>query len=345
VGRQLPAATTKPKASEMAKDMVISTSRVNCYGYRVLTEGINIEQYQKNPVLLYMHNRGVDVLPIGRVENLRFEGDRLIGTPVFDENDPFAKQIADKWERGFLRMCSPSLELIEKSDDPAMLLQGQTRPTVTQSILTEVSIVDIGGNDDALQLLHNGAVLKLSAGQPHELLPLLELSAPKNENVNDNADTSANINTKNSNMKKETLELLGLSENATEQEIHERIKLLKENADKAKQLELSMVEREVDAAIADKRVTADKRDHFIKLGKAVGVDSLRETLALMKPERKPTDVIDQHNNAPQGGQHEQGQLSKLSELTPDAAEKLKAENPKEYARLYKAETGVELAEV
>jgi hypothetical protein len=242
-------------------------------------------------------------------------------------------------------MCSPSLELVEKSDDPAMLLQGQTRTTVTQSVLTEVSIVDIGGNDDALQLLHNGAVLKLSAGQPHELLPLLELSAPKNENVNDNADTSANINTKNSNMKKETLELLGLSENATEQEIHERIKLLKENADKAKQLELSMVEREVDAAIADKRVTADKRDHFIKLGKAVGVDSLRETLALMKPERKPTDVIDQHNDAPQGGQHEQGQLSKLSELTPDAAAKLKEENPKEYARLFKAETGVELAEV
>lgn len=30
-----------------------------------------------------------------------FEGDALKGTPVFDENDPFAKQIADKWENGF----------------------------------------------------------------------------------------------------------------------------------------------------------------------------------------------------------------------------------------------------
>ena len=106
-----------------------------------------------------------------------------------------------------------------------------------------------------------------------------------------------------------------------------------------------MVEREVDAAIADKRITADKRDHFISLGKVAGVDSLRETLALMKPERKPADVIDTTHDAPQGGQHEQGKLSKLSELTPDAAEKLKEENPAEYARLYKAETGVELAEV
>lgn len=329
----------------MAKDMVISTSRVNCYGYRVLTEGIDIEQYQKNPVLLYMHNRGVDVLPIGRVENLRFEGDRLIGTPVFDENDPFAKQVADKWERGFLRMCSPSLELIEKSDDPALLLQGQTRQTVTRSVLTEVSIVDIGGNDDALQLRHNGTLLELSAGQPNELLPLLELSAPKNDTENDNAETSASINKQNSNMKKETLQLLGLAENASEQEIHDSIKLLAEKAANVEKLQLSAIEQAVDTAIAENRCTADKRDHFISLGKAAGVDVLRETLALLKPERKPADVIETKHDAPQGGQHEQCQLSKLSDLTPDAAEKLKKENPAEFARLYKAETGVELAEV
>ena len=193
--------------------MVISTSRVNCYGYRVLTEGIDIEQYQRNPVLLYMHRRGGDILPIGRVENLRLEGDKLIGTPVFDMNDPFAKQIADKWESGFLRMCSPSLELLEKSTDKALLLSGQTRPTVTRCRLQEISIVDIGGNDDALQLFADGKVLTLSAGSDCEHLPLLQLEK-------ETAEQSANINPNKSNMKKETLELLGLGENATEQEIH-----------------------------------------------------------------------------------------------------------------------------
>lgn len=51
-----------------------------------------------------MHRRSFgsgSPLPIGRVENLRFEGDALKGTPVFDENDPFAKQIADKWGKRF----------------------------------------------------------------------------------------------------------------------------------------------------------------------------------------------------------------------------------------------------
>lgn len=126
--------TTVPKNKDrMAKDMIISTSRLNCYGSRVMTAGIDIEQYKKNPVLLWMHRRSFgsgSPLPIGRVENLRFEGDALKGTPVFDENDPFAKQIADKWENGFLKMCSAGIDIIETSVDPTHLLPGQTRATV-----------------------------------------------------------------------------------------------------------------------------------------------------------------------------------------------------------------------
>lgn len=323
------------KKKEVMKEMVISTSRVNCYGYRVLTEGIDIEQYQRNPVLLYMHRRGGDILPIGRVENLRLEGDKLIGTPVFDMNDPFAKQIADKWESGFLRMCSPSLELLEKSTDKALLLSGQTRPTVTRSRLQEISIVDIGGNDDALQLFADGKVLTLSAGSDCEHLPLLQLEK-------ETAEQSANINPNKSNMKKETLELLGLGETATEQEIHEKVKLMKERADRAEQLHLSAIEHAVDTAISEKRVTADKRDHFIQLGKSAGLEALNETLKLMQPARKPTDVITPTAEKPEGKQEE---VAKLSDLTPDAAEQLKKDNPKEYARLFKAETGLDLAEI
>lgn len=72
----------------MAKEMIISTSRLNSYGSRVITTGIDITQYEKNPVLLWMHRRSFSSgspLPIGRVENLRFDGDALKGTPVFDE--------------------------------------------------------------------------------------------------------------------------------------------------------------------------------------------------------------------------------------------------------------------
>lgn len=137
------------------KEVVISTGAVNCYGSRVLTEGIDLTQYEKNPVLLWMHRRSWEpgAMQIGRVEGLRIEQDKLIGTPVFDQNDPFAKQIESKWENGFLRMVSASLEPLETSADASLILPGQSRETVTRSKLIEVSIVDIGGNDEALQLL------------------------------------------------------------------------------------------------------------------------------------------------------------------------------------------------
>jgi len=136
------------------KEVIISTSGVNCYGSRILTEGIDLKQFEKNPLLLWMHRRSFegDAMPIGRVENLRIDGDKLIGTPVFDQHDEFAKKIENKWENGFLRMASAGIEILEVSDAPEHLAQGQTRTTVTRCRLEEVSIVDIGGNDEALQL-------------------------------------------------------------------------------------------------------------------------------------------------------------------------------------------------
>ena len=129
----------------MAKEVIISTSGLNCYGGRVLTSGIDLTQFQKNPLLLWMHRRSFDrdAMPIGRIDNLRTDGDRLIGTPVFDQNDEFAKKIESKWENGFLRMASAGIEIIETSDAPEHLLQGQTRRTITRCRLEEVSIVDM----------------------------------------------------------------------------------------------------------------------------------------------------------------------------------------------------------
>ena len=82
---------------------VISTSSLNSYGTRVLTSGIDIEQYKRNPVLLYMHRRGgIQDAPIGKIENIRIEGDKLVGELVFDEKDEVGKKIAQKWQDGFL---------------------------------------------------------------------------------------------------------------------------------------------------------------------------------------------------------------------------------------------------
>ena len=330
----------------MAKEMIISTSRLNSYGSRVITTGIDITQYEKNPVLLWMHRRSFSSnspLPIGRVENLRFDGDALKGTPVFDEKDPFAKQIADKWEGGFLKMCSAGLDIVETSVDPVHLLPGQTRATVLRCKLTEVSIVDIGSNDDALQLTNSGQLLTLASGEAGEALPLLELNKPEKEDNANGEQPAASINNNKITMKKETLQLLGLAENATEEQVHNAVQLLKQSADKAQSMELAAITSAVDQAIKEQRINEAKPDHFIQPAKNVGVQQLTETLECMVQASKPLDMINQQpgsNGAPAGAEHQN--FAKLSEVPADKIETLKKEQPQEYARLYKAEYGIDL---
>lgn len=317
-------------------DAVISTSRLNSYGSRVLTEGIDIEQYKKNPVLLYMHNRCFDgkTMPIGQVINLRVEGDSLIGTLVFDENDQFAMSVYDKWEHGFLRMVSAGLEVVETSKAPEHLLPGQRRETISLSKLEEVSIVDIGANDDALQLTRGGQVLELAAGGECEGLPLLLQKEEK--------PASPDISNPNKiKMKKETLELLGLGDNATEQEVHEAVHLMKERADRAESLELANVTAAVERAVEEKRITADKKEHFLELGKKMGLASLNETLALMRPEMKPSDLINQQPVV----DGRKAEYTKLSEVPEKERMEMREKNLEQYALLYKAEYGVELPDI
>ena len=322
----------------MPKEVVISTSGLNGYGSRVLTSGLDTSQYCRNPVLLWMHRRGGENMPIGRMENLRVDGDRLIGTPVFDEKDEFAKKIASKWADGYLNMCSAGIEILECSTDPSLILEGQTRATATAAKLVEVSIVDIGANDEALKLYGGGKLLELAAGQDCNLLPLVNL---KNEKTpKPEAEAQSNENTNSINMKKETLLLLGLPETATEEQVHAAVTALKSKADSAETLTLAAITSQVDAAINEKRITADRKEFFINLGKTSGADALRQTLELMQPVRKPTEVIDTTKGAPQG-QQEPTTFAKLSEVPADKIGKLRKENPNEYMRLYKAEYGIE----
>ncbi len=322
----------------MAKEVVISTSGVNSYGCRVLTEGIDLRQYQRNPILLWMHRRSFDgdSMPIGRMENLRIDGDRLIGTPVFDQKDEFAKKIESKWEDGFLRMASAGIEVVEVSNAPEYVQPGQTRATIIRCKLEEVSIVDIGANDEALQLSYGGKVLRLAVGEQNDIIPLLDNNEEKT--IEGTIPEALDNNQITNQMNKEFLQLLGLSETATEQEALGALRLMKEKSDKVESLQLASIITLVDGAIAEKRITADKKDHFVSLGKSAGIESLRTTLEMMQPQHKPTDIIHQRTKAPAGDGYKT--YAKLSEVPEDEIRKMKKENPIEYARLYKAEYGI-----
>ena len=64
----------------MGKRVRISNDRLNSYGTRVLTSGMDTEQYSRNPVLLYMHERGN---VIGYVKDLEVKDGEVTNIFIF----------------------------------------------------------------------------------------------------------------------------------------------------------------------------------------------------------------------------------------------------------------------
>ena len=329
------------------KEVIISTEAVNSYGTRVLTSGIDLEQFKRNPVLLWMHRRAFDgeSMPIGKIDNLRVEDGKLIGTPVFDQNDEFARKIESKWESGFLRMASAALEPIDVNPDPALALEGQTRATVTRCKLIEVSIVDIGGNDEALQLCGaDGKQLKLATGEDAPALPLLKLNEPEPTPENGPGE-GEEINNNNKQLKtamnKDQLILLGLPEDASDEQVTAALQLMKTKADSAETLQLAAVTQCVDQAIADKKILAAQRDHYIKLGKAAGAEMLADTFKAMPTQQKPTDTLNLSQQSAPGAGSQPKTYTKLSDVPQSELIALRKGQPAEYMRLYKEEYGID----
>lgn len=90
--------------------------------------------------------------PIGRWENIRKENGQLLADAIIDMDDEKGKIIGNKIEKDFIRAASIGFKVLKVSEDPADMLPGQTRPTVTKCELVEVSVVDIPANKNALAL-------------------------------------------------------------------------------------------------------------------------------------------------------------------------------------------------
>lgn len=92
-------------------------------------------------------------------------------------------------------------------------------------------------------------------------------------------------------MNKEQLQLLGLPEGASDEQATAALKLMKAKADSSDSMTLAAVTQAVDRAVAERRILADQREHFINLGKSAGLAMLTDTLKAMAPQQKPTDQL------------------------------------------------------
>lgn len=315
----------------MKHQFIVNTENVNSYGYRILTDGIDYKQYMRNPVVLFMHERGVNAYKgsevIGRCTRLYKEGSTLIAEVEFDEQDEFAKKIAGKVERGYIRMASMFAEIKEVSTEPQHILEGQVYETVTACKLVEISIVDIGGNDNALKLSKDGKpfqLKKIVTNTSNNMdIKVIALALGMGENSKEEAVLSALHNLKADKEKAET-EVVALKKTIRETRTAEATTLV----DKAVQLglipqalkesQLKQFEADFDGqkAVLSKLV-ADKEAENTQQGKA---NTVREVV--LGAGAKPTGTANES-------------FDYLQKHNPAKLRQLRNEEPEEYARLAK----------
>ena len=131
---------------------VVSDESINSYGYIVITEGIDTTAFERNPIMLYMHERKTVV---GRWENIRKDGKKLLADAVFDESTELGRTVKTQVENGFLRSASIGVDIIETKEIDGVNI-------VTKSVLYEISIVDIPANKNALKLYKKGGLQRLA---------------------------------------------------------------------------------------------------------------------------------------------------------------------------------------
>lgn len=301
----------------------LTSNAINSYGSRILTEGIDIEQYMRNPVLLWMHERGN---VIGRLEDIQKDADGITAEVVFDEVSERSKTAKAQWDAGSLRMVSVGIEVIEVSSASDVVMPGQTRPTITRSKLFEVSVVDVGANDDALRLTHDGKVLTLAHGAECDILPLI--ADRSNHNNNDMA------------LREQLIEALGLDTAVADSEIVDNVRLLvayeaqtTEDLVAYEALRRADIERRVDKAISAGSIQAERRADIVEIGMQ-DVDTLDVLLSsLSTPHASAIEQIQEGK-----GQEDKASLSAEWDTLDrqGALFDLRNNDPERFQQLFKA---------
>lgn len=272
------------------------------YGFRVLMSGYQPQSFEKNPVLLLQHGRvdqgceGVTsnkVMPLGKWNDVKVQGNKLVAFPEFDDDDPDAMKVGNKVKKGYYNAASVWLEPIELSDDDNLKLPGQYGPTFTKWCIREASIVDIPNCRNAVAI-RNGAGTKIKLDEGSDARAISE--------VNDYLKTFLPKKEIQMDLKLAAV-AIGLPETATEQEYNTKLAaIVAENklaaqykADKeTAEAEVARLKKEasdskitglVDKAISDKKLAAGDRDKFIKLATA-DYATTEEVINGMKPYQK-----------------------------------------------------------
>lgn len=261
----------------MPKSFVFNDqTQSNSYGFRILTAGISLKRFNKNPIMLNQHWNSTQSV-LGKWENLRVENGVLLGDPVFDIEDEEALKVSGKVDRGFINSCSMGITFNREN----LKIIG-TELIMEKCELFENSIVAVPSNANSIRLYaDNGELLKddevkqLCLSLQPEGLEIIETIEEKKLEIN-------SINMKKIILSVATLMALSFDKDTQEVDVEAVeaavLKLSTENtAMRAKVLALE-TEKEnvqtlaitemVELAITEGRIPATKKDDFVNLAKS-----------------------------------------------------------------------------
>lgn len=132
---------------------VASDEKLNRYGQIVRINGWELDNYKKNPILLWQHQ--TDELPIGKV-SIGVIGDQLVADAEFATEDlnPFAERVYQMAKAGYINAVSVGFMPLDGK--PIFNSDGEYEGMeFTQQELLELSVVNIPANPSALQVAHH----------------------------------------------------------------------------------------------------------------------------------------------------------------------------------------------
>ena len=116
-------------------------------------EGLQLENYMRNPVVLWSHDMSGKTesagLPIGRTNRMTNTDGKIEVDFEFLADDPFADRVRNAWDKGFLKAASVSWLPLESEEGD----DGRQRDI--RSDLLEWSIVSVPSDPDAVRLAHS----------------------------------------------------------------------------------------------------------------------------------------------------------------------------------------------
>lgn len=300
---------------------VLSDESVNSHGTWVKTSGINLERFKKNPVMLWSHDSAFP--PIGKWENIRVEGDKLLADAVFDEGDALAQAYKRKVESGLLKACSIGFYAKKFSSDVADIKPGQRFETIVEAELIECSLCSVGSNENAMVLMNDkGERLEMN----ERGFVALGMKLIENSNNKENSMS-------------EELTQLKADLQAKEDELVE-LRAFKQASEQAEKERLEEARKElIENAINERKINATVKQVWLKLAE---LDF--ETTKLALADMPSIDSIASRIKKTSASGYDFAGKSFREIDKAGRLKELKAKDFELYKQLYKEEYGVEFNE-